>query len=115
MNNPIASCGQPGIAIHGDHNVVASGEQITVTVHYSWKGDTQKFQDKLRRHKIPAEDVAEITAIVQNQPADLATGIPEKAVPWIHKMLGKALDGAWDGTAHTVGALLAEIIRGYYF
>jgi hypothetical protein len=116
MDNPTTSPSQPGIAVQGHHNVVASGQHITVNVHQPiWKGDIEKFQSELRQHKVPAEDIAEVTVIVQSQTPDPVTGIPEKAIPWIHKMLGKALNGAWDITAHTAAALLAEIIKGYYF
>jgi hypothetical protein len=87
-----------------------------VSVHQTiWKGDIEKFQSELHRHKVPAEDIAEIAAIVQSQLSDAGTGMPKKALPWIHKMLAKALNDTWDITAHTAAAPMAEIIKEYYF
>jgi hypothetical protein len=102
------------ISVTGQHNIVTAGNQNRVEVHMQWKGNIEKLKTALAEKKVPAADIEEITAIVQEDKPDPAGNLPVKAETWMNKMLKKALDGGWEITAHTAGHLLAGFIKSYY-
>lgn len=105
-----------GITVQGNHNLVNTGSHNQIRIeHNTWKGDIEALKTELARHQISSEDIAEIAQIVMNDQPNPDSKMPDKAVPWINKMLTKAVQGSWDIATHTAGSLLAEIIKGYYF
>ena len=101
--------------IQGHGNVVTTGTNNSIQVgSVNVKGDMEKFKAALAEKMVPATDIVEITEIIQQEQPDASGKLPVKVETWMDKMVKKAANGLWHVTAHTAGALLAEIIKSYY-
>jgi hypothetical protein len=103
------------VSITGHGNVVAAGTGNKIHVgQITIAGNLEHLKGSLAHAKVPAEDIEEITTIVQQEKPGTNGELPTKTQGWMNKMVGKAVSGAWEIAVHTAGHLLAGYIKAYY-
>ena len=102
------------INIYGDHNVVASGENVQQQVQSIRRGDIQSLVDHLRQHKVGKSDLSELEKAVSAEPVSSDGQFGPKVQAWVGKMIGKASSGVWKIGLASAPVVLMEALRRYY-
>ena len=103
------------VHIIGDHNTVASGENIRQEVSTVRKGDADSLLEYLRSIHVEDDDLEEIKeALSLETTMDAAGGFGPQIRAWIGKMVMKATNGTWKVSAGTASFLLARALSQYY-
>lgn len=102
------------ITNNGDGNVTNTGDHSKQTVNISInKGDWQKLSKTLLDHGIEEADISKLKAIVETEKPD-GSKFGSKALDWITKVSGKAIQGVGKITTGVSSNLLATWIRSFY-
>ena len=102
------------ITIYGDHNIVASGQNINQEVHTVLRGDIDSLLAYFRSINIDSGDLAtikEATSVEQTPPQGK---FGSKVSEWIGRMIGKAASGTWDVSLNTASRVLGDALSSYY-
>ncbi len=102
------------VSIHGDHNIVASGENLSQEVHSVLKGDMESLLAYLRSINIDSQDLAIIREAVSVEKPPTNGKFGSRVSEWIAKMIGKAAAGTWDASLNTASGLLGDALSSYY-
>ncbi|MBL7932485.1 MAG: hypothetical protein JNL60_11310 [Bacteroidia bacterium] len=100
--------------VKGDGNVVNTGDSSTIkaSIHVT-RGDKKALADVLISKGIEKSDLEELLGVIDSEEVD-GDSFGSKTSKWIKKMLGKAVDGAWEVNIGAAGSLLADAIKAYY-
>jgi hypothetical protein len=100
---------------NGDGNINSLGDKAKINTTISiQKNNQMQLSEALKQQNVPPEDIDELLTIVDIEPATELNQFGQKVGLWIHKMLGKAVDGGWKIGIGAAGGILAEIINHYY-
>ncbi|MDQ1085680.1 hypothetical protein [Siphonobacter sp. SORGH_AS_1065] len=89
---------------HGNNNTFNNSINIK---------DTKYLRNELSKLDISDGDINELVDIIDEDNDSNTTLLGHKTNKWVHKMLGKSLDGSWDIAINVAGGLLTEIIKSY--
>lgn len=100
----------------GDGNVLNTGDNATQNVSIViQKGDIATLKKKLLNDGIDSEDVKEIEEVLQNEKPDYENKrLGARAIEWIKKVSGKALQGVGKIATSVSSSVLAEYLKQYY-
>ncbi|KKX48751.1 hypothetical protein [Sphingobacterium sp. IITKGP-BTPF85] len=107
MNTTINNSGDGAIINNGDNNKVEANINIT-------KGNKEALKDFLLAEKLPSTDVDDLLKIVDKTTPVSKENFGEPVNSWMHKMLGKVLDGSWQIGIGAAGNVLAQALQSYY-
>ena len=103
------------VAIHGDHNVLASGTDISqqVTQHINTY-DKRALFDYLKDIGVETDDLDALDQAIaaDGKPAGHTLGARVKE--WLGRITGKAVDGTWKTAMAAAPTLLIKAISKYY-
>ena len=102
------------INIYGDHNIVASGENVQQQANPIRKGDIASLVNHLAGHKVDENDLSELKRIVATEQDPSQGQFGPKVQAWVGKMIEKAASGAWKISLATAPKVLIDGIRSYY-
>jgi hypothetical protein len=98
----------------GDGNVVNTGDNAIQSANIKInKGDWNALRKTLLHHGIDESEVNDLRAIVDNEKPD-GDKVGPKALDWILKVSGKAIQGVGKIATGVSSALLASLIKGYF-
>ena len=102
--------------IHGDRNIVASGDQVSQQVNTVEKGNIDSLIEYLRHLSMEDDDLDELTHATSQE-----TSVPstDKYGPmlgeWLGKMISKAATGKWTGVSfETTSKVLHDALTKFY-
>jgi len=107
MNTTINNSGDGAIISNGDNNKVEASINIS-------KGNREILKEFLLSEKLPSTDVDDLLKIVDNTIPVSKENFGEPVNSWMHKMLGKALNGSWQIGIGAAGNVLAQALQSYY-
>ncbi|MCY4554833.1 MAG: hypothetical protein OXF79_00285 [Chloroflexi bacterium] len=84
------------ININGDHNIVASGENVHQEVSEIVPGDVGSLIDHFRQLGIDDTDLAELKVAVEAEPSASNGTFGPVVHAWVGRMLMKAASGIWN-------------------
>lgn len=102
------------ITIHGDRNIVASGEQVNQVVNIVQQGDVDSLLGFLRGFDIDDDDLNELKDAVSSEPIDPNRGYGPKVQTWLGGMISKAASHTWKVGLETASKVLTDALKGYY-
>ena len=102
--------------IIGSHNTVLAGDSNTQIVHNQVvKNDIESLKEVFREANLDDDDIAEITAILQEEEPDSENQeYGPRVKGWLKKMMNKAIDGYWKISTSAAGRVLGDAISSYY-
>lgn len=107
MNTTINNSGDGAIINNGYKNKVEASINIS-------KGNKEALKDFLLAEKLSSTDVDDLLKIVDNTTPISQENFGEPVNSWMHKMLGKALNGSWQIGIGAAGNVLAQALQSYY-
>ena len=102
------------IHIYGDHNVVASGENVHQAVNPVQKGDIGSLVDHLSGLNVDSDDLRELRVAVSPETLTADGQIGPKLGAWVGGMISKAASDTWKVGLEAAPKLLMNALRGYY-
>ena len=102
------------VNIYGDHNVVASGENVNQAVNPVQKGDIGSLIKHLSGLKVNGEDLSELEDAVAQEPHASNGEFGPKVRAWVGGMISKAVTGTWKIGVEAAPKVLMDALRGYY-
>lgn len=102
------------ITIQGDHNTVASGEQVNQQVSSVQKGDVDSLLNRLRELKVDDEDLRELADIVSVEPKAPGGNYGPRMSAWLGGMITKASAGLWQIGIEAASKELTDALQSYY-
>lgn len=107
---------QPIYITTGNQSPIIIGNNAMVQIGNKVKaGDLKSLKQELKTLGIAAADVTELGKILSAEPHLNSKGeYGRKTKSWVKKMMGKAVDGSWDIGIQVAGALLAQLLNGFF-
>ena len=102
------------ITIYGDHNVVASGEQVNQRVKTVQEGDIDSLLMVLREFNISEDDLSELKNAVSAEPSAPGGSYGPRVRAWLGGMISKAATSIWNVGLETASKVLTDTLKGYY-
>ena len=102
------------IHIHGDHNIVASGETVQQQVSSVQKGDRDSLRRFLRGLDVEDDDLSELEEALSSDPAAPDGHYGPKVQAWLGGMISKAASKAWKVGLDVASKALTDALNGYY-
>ena len=102
------------INIYGDHNIVASGENVQQQANPIRKGDIASLLDHLSKHKVGKKDLRELKRAISAEPNATEGKLGPKVQAWLGEMVSKAYSEAWKITLTEAPKVLMDALRSYY-
>ena len=102
------------IHIHGDHNVVASGETVHQKVSPVHRGDIGSLLNHLREFDINSGDLSELEDAVSSEAQESDGEYGPKVRAWVGGMIEKAASGIWKTSLGAAPKVLMDALKGYY-
>ena len=97
----------------GDGNVVNTGDKASQTANIAInKGDWDKLRKTLMDQGIDDSDVSELKTIIDTEKPE-GNKVGPKALDWILKTSGKAVQGVGKIATGVTSSLLASLIKSY--
>lgn len=100
--------------IHGDRNIVASGENVTQTVKTVQKGDVDSLLSFLRGLNIDKDEIREIADAVSAEPSATDGRFGPRVQKWLGGMVEKITSGALAVGSNVTVMMLTQALRDYY-
>ena len=100
--------------IYGDHNFVASGENVQQQVNPIRMGDIASLLDHLSKHEVSKKDLCELNRAISAEPYASEGKLGLKVRAWVGEMISKASSGAWKITLTEAPKVLMDGLRSYY-
>lgn len=99
---------------NGDGNLINTGENSIIKAKIEIKkANKQDLIDTLRANYVNQEDIDDLVKIVDvESPINNKFGTAVNS--WMHKMIGKSIDGSWQIGINAAGNILAVILQNYY-
>ena len=102
------------VNIYGDHNVVASGENVNQAVNPVQKGDIGSLIKHLSGLEVDGEDLRELEDAVSQETLPSNGQFGPKLRAWVGGMISKAASDNWKVGLEAAPKLLMDALRGYY-
>ena len=102
------------INIYGDHNIVASGEQVNQRVKTVQQGDIDSLLKVLCELNIDDHDLSELKNAVSAEPSAPGGSYGPKVRAWLGGMISKAASSTWKVGLETAPKVLTDALNGYY-
>ena len=102
------------IHIHGDHNVVASGESVHQEVSPVAAGDVPSLLHHFRRLGIAKEDLQELELAVKSEPEAPPGTFGPGVNSWVGRMAMKAASGIWNVSLAAAPIILQQGLNHFY-
>ena len=104
------------ISIHGDRNIVASGDHVSQQVNTVEKGDIESLIQYLRTLNIDDKDLDELrSAVSQETSVPSRSRYKPKLAAWLGSMMSKAATSSWGVGLETASKVLPDALNKYYF
>ena len=102
------------VTIHGDRNIVASGEYVNQQVTSVQKGDIESLLGCLRELEVEDGDLKDLKSAVAAEPDATVGGYGPKVRAWLGGMVSKAATGNWKVGVEIASKTLTDALNGYY-
>ena len=103
------------IAIHGDHNVVAGGKDISQSVTQGVSpGDLTSLVAYVRQLGVDPEDLQELETAVKKDGPRPQEQLGERVTAWMGRVLAKAVAGTWKIALAIAPELLKQGLSHFY-
>lgn len=102
------------VHIYGDHNVVASGENVHQEFKTVSKGDIGSLLNHLRELGVANDDLRELKNAVSSEPQASNGEFGPKVRAWVGGMISKASSDVWKVGLEAAPKVLMDALRGYY-
>ena len=102
------------ITIHGNRNVVASGEHVSQRVKSVEKGDIQSLLRHLRGFKVDDDALSDLETAISAEPEAPDGKYGPKVMAWVGEMISKAVTGTWKVAVESAPKVLTDALNGYY-
>ncbi len=100
--------------IYGDHNVIATGEQVSQQVNIVHKDDAASLLSYLREHGVEEDDLEEIRDAVASEPEAQSDNYGPRVRAWLGNMVTKAATGAWEAGVEAAPRMLMKALNDFY-
>ena len=100
--------------IHGDRNIVASGENVTQTVKTVQKGDSESLLSFLRGLNLDNDDIHEIAEAVSVEPVATNGRFGPRVRNWLGGMAEKITSGALAVGSNVTVTMLTKALKDFY-
>lgn len=105
-------------AIFGDNTTILVGKQNTQHVVNSKVANNFSVLEKeLQRHGISEDDIHQLRAAIESDKGRIDIDNKEygpEVKSWFKRMIGKAVDGAWQINLGVAGNVISELLNKYY-
>ena len=102
------------VHIYGDHNVVASGENVHQELSPVSKGDIGSLLDHLRELSVANDDLRELKDAVSSEPHTSNGELGPKVRAWVGGMISKASSDVWKIGLEAAPKVLMDALNAYY-
>ena len=102
------------ITIHGDRNIVASGEYVDQQVNPVEKGDIDSLLGHLRELEVDNDDLSGLVAAITAEPDAPQGRYGPKVLAWLGGMISKAASNTWKVGVETATKALTDALSAYY-
>ena len=102
------------IYIYGDHNIVASGENVHQTVSPVQKGDITSLLNHLSELAVDSDDLDELRDSVSQETNTSNGEFGPKVRAWMGGMISKAASNTWKVGLEATPKMLMDALNGYY-
>ena len=102
------------VYIYGDHNNVASGENVNQRVNSVRKGDQASLLGFLREINMANEDLCELADAVSSEPVASDGGYGPKVKAWLGGMISKAASKTWNFGLEKASIVLTDALNAFY-
>ena len=100
--------------IYGNQNTVATGEQVTQHITTVQQGNVDSLLDHLLGLDIGDDDLGELQAVIEDEPAASGGEYGPKAKAWLGGMVAKAATGTWKVGVEAGTKMLTNALNQYY-
>ncbi len=100
--------------IYGNHNIVASGENVNQEANLVQEGDVSSLLNHFRELNVSTDDLREIEHAVSQEKEALNGEFGPKVRAWIGGMVSKAASGTWKIGLDTASKVLMDSLRRFY-
>ena len=99
----------------GDGVIINTGSQSKITANISIKkGDKGRLKERLEAHLVSRQDVDELLAFIDAEPAKGVDIYGSQVMMWMSKMISKAIDGSWQVGIGAAGSIVSDAIAEYH-
>ena len=102
------------VTIYGNHNVVATGENIQQVIEHVQTGNLDSLLEQLKECKVCDEDLMELADSIAAEPMVSEANFGPKVSGWIGGMLSKAASGIWQVGLKEGSQILTDALKSYY-
>ena len=102
------------IHIHGDHNVVASGENVHQDVSLVSAGNVPSLLNHFRQLGIEREDLEDLEVMVKSEPESPSGSFGPGVNSWVGRMVMKAASGIWNVGLAAAPMILQQGLNRFY-
>ena len=100
--------------IHGDRNIVASGENVNQTIRTVTEGDVDSLLSCLRELNVGDDDIREAAEAVSAEPNAFDGRLGPRVRGWLGGMLEKMASGALAVGSNATVTALTQAIKDFY-
>ena len=102
------------VTIHGDRNMIASGENINQIIKTVQKGDTDSLLNFLRELNMDDDDIREIADAVSEEPSATNGRFGPRVRTWLGGVAEKMVSGTLNTGVNTAINELAQALNDFY-
>lgn len=102
------------VTINGNHNIVASGENVHQKVNAVQKGEIDSLLNHFRELNVDSDALRELEDAVSSEPSVSKGKFGPKVHAWIGGMISKAASGTWKVDLSTAPSVLMDAVNGFY-
>ena len=102
------------VNISGDHNIVASGEQVSQNVSSVQPGDIESLLMRVQELDVEADDLHDLRIAVSEEPSAPDGRYGPKVKEWLGSMISKAASGWWRVGVEAGSKLLTDALNRFY-
>ena len=101
------------VNIYGNHNIVASGENVTQEIHDVREGDIDSLLGYLTQLNVGSDDIESIRQAVAQEAPSVRGEFGPRIKSWLGEMVAKAASGTWNVGIAEGPKLLTEALKAY--